>query len=325
MRVSRPSNRRTGRLRPCGFAALLLALTLTLSSCEKTTLTHQALQFNKTVQQHRLEQLFLNVIRAAKREPMAMTAVNILTTTNQSSASGSIGFPFGPLSQGPYSGGFNARRSQNPKLDLLILDNDDEVVKGFMEPVGSETINYFLNQGWNHEMLAYLFVEAIDGRLEDFGHEERNEISRCYQGNPPNLVHIPNDAADPLFTYMIRKHLPNLELHADGFHIVDSKVRLRTRSPQGIRYYLGELTRICLKDEGGEIPVVDGKPLFLVEHAPQIGPGKAVAVPYRGRFYSIPHQPENRSLSALTLVQQLVNLQTKKVQPATSTIQLIDG
>lgn len=306
------------------LSGLFLAAAL-LSGCARVSLTNQALDFNKTVQQHRLDSLFLNVLRSAHREPMAMTSINLLTTTNQRSTSAGLAFPFGPLSRGAYAADLDARFSQTPRLDLLILDNDDAFVKGFMNPVTTETISYFLHQGWNSKLLAYLLIESLDGKLEDYGPAERVEIARHYGGRSPARVSISNQPDNALFDWMMEKHLPNLQLSEDGFRIVTSTVRIRTRSPQGIIYYLGELSRVALGEEPGRIPVIDGKPLFLVRQGPKANLEAAVGVDFRGRFYHIPEDPPNRSLSALTLVQQLVNLQTKKVQPATSTIQLIGG
>lgn len=295
------------------------------SGCSRTTLTNQALDFNKTVQQHRLDSLFLNVVRAAHREPMAMTSINLLSTTNQASAGGILGLDFGPLSRLPYNAKIDARVSHAPRLDLLILDNDDEFVRGFMKSVDNETIAYFLHQGWNPKMLAYLLIESLDGQYEDYGPVERAEISRHSGGRSPAHVTISNQPDNPLFDYMIEKHLPNLQLSENGFRIVKSTVRVHTRSPQGILYYLGELARVSLGEEPGKIPEIDGKPLFLVRQGPRPSLESPVSVDFRGHFYHVPTDPPSRSLSALSLVQQLVNLQTKKVQPATSTIQLIGG
>lgn len=300
-------------------AALAAAL---VSGCSHTAFTSQALEFNKAVQQHRLDSLFLNVIRASHREPMAMTSISSVGTINTTSGGfSSLLIPFGPLSRSPYSANLNAQHARQPRFDLQILDNDTEFVKGFMAPVEEKTVNYFLNQGWRPKLLAYLFIESLQGNLEDF--TDRAEISRYFHGRPPAYVKIPNSPDCEVFQFLMEKYLPNLHVSDTGFRIVKSNVKIYTRSPQGVLYYLGELARVSLGQSAGAIPDIDGQPLFLVKQGPRTNIEASASVDFRGKFYHVPNDPPNRSLSTLTLVQQLVNMQTKKVQPTTTTIQLI--
>jgi hypothetical protein len=303
----------------------LISAAVIFAGCAHTTITNQALEFNKAVQQHRLDSLFLNVIRAAHREPMAMTSINTVAATNTASGGlTSLAFPFGPLSRTPpYTATFDAHLTRQPRFDLQILDNDTEFVKGFMAPVDEKTINYFLGQGWRPKMLAYLFIESLQGQVEDF--TDRAEIARMYNGHPPARVKVPNEPDNPVFDFLIDKYLPNLQVSDTGFKIVKSNVKVYTRSPQAILYYLGELARVSLGETHGTIPVIDGQQLFVVRMGPKTSLDAAVSIDFRGRFYHIPEDPRSRSLSTLTLVQQLVNMQAKKVQPPTTAIQLIGG
>lgn len=309
---------------PTLTSGLFLLVAAIFAGCAHTTITNQALEFNKAVQQHRLDSLFLNVLRAAHREPMAMTSINTVAATNTATGGvSSLFFPFGPLSRVTSTATLDAHLTRQPRFDLQILDNDTEFTKGFMASVDEKTISYFLNQGWRPKLLAYLFIESLQGQLEDF--TDRPQIDRFFNGHPPARIKIVNEPDSPVFDFLIDKYLPNLQVSETGFRIVKSNVKVFTRSPQAILYYLGELARVSLRESPGNVPIIDGQPLFLVRQGPKTNLNSAVSVDFRGRFYHVPNDPPNRSLSTLTLVQQLVNMQAKKVQPPTTAIQLIGG
>lgn len=293
---------------------LLFAGPLLFTSCIHNTLSHQALSFNRTVHEHRVEQLLLNVLRASNREPMALTAVTSLSTSNTKRASiGPVSGSFGALATDLYTGSVSGSVSASPNMAITILDDDPDFMRGFVSPVPHSTIRHFLEQGWNSQLLALLLIE---------------EIKNTKNGN------FVNDPRDPeafsAFRDLLRSNLQYLE-------VVDDQVRLRVtgsdalvvvRSPQSVLYYLGELARIQLGNRSnGVIPTIDShgveEPLFLIERVGEKAGKSGGSVVYRGQFYRVPMDQDSRSLQALAFVQQLINLQTKTVAPAPSTLRLV--
>ncbi|MCB1244231.1 MAG: hypothetical protein AB7I98_20970 [Verrucomicrobiales bacterium] len=328
-----------------------------LASCTRATLTTQAMAFNKTVGDHRVQQLFLNVIRAAHYEPMAITSVSSLQTTNKREIGvNDFSWKMGPLSVGPFGAALGGSASNTPTMTLNILDEDPKFTSGFMRPVSPGVIKYFLAEGWNEEFLAFLLIERIeglqgtssiwvndprkaqspefisfrDGIEEMVGHLGTIKVSegnsgtkvtkkKQVEGNVETWIETTEEASPP----------SSWEMKIEGGEPASAKLVLR--SPQGILYYLGELARIQIESgSDADIPEIHhshprgtepGEKLFLVRK----GPGRRgeVSVAHRGRTYHIPDSPPNRSMVALSFVQQLVNLQAKDVAPAPAVLQVV--
>ncbi|HRX54554.1 MAG TPA: hypothetical protein P5016_08585 [Verrucomicrobiales bacterium] len=139
------------------------------------------------------------------------------------------------------------------------------------------------------------------------------------EGNVETWIETTEEASPP----------SSWEMKIEGGEPASAKLVLR--SPQGILYYLGELARIQIESgSDADIPEIHhshprgtepGEKLFLVRK----GPGRRgeVSVAHRGRTYHIPDSPPNRSMVALSFVQQLVNLQAKDVAPAPAVLQVV--
>ncbi len=302
---------------------------LGMAGCAQPNLTHQAMAFNKTVQQHRLEQLFLNVLRAGDNEPMTMTAIGSLQMINEKSAGGGVDFKAGPLSMGPYGVRLGGDISSRPTMNLTILDNDEKFVAGFTQPIGQEKIGFIVQQGRDVELLAHLLVEKIHMPLKDLAPAERDAADRAAaRHHASGFVTLPNDprsAMYPVFLSVLERRLPNDVIITDqGFAIRDSQAEIIIRSPERILRFLGEVASLQMPPREAAsfpIPTVAGKPLFLVRT--DVGGGAAVSVVHRGRLHVIPNRPESHSLACLSFVQDLINIQSKQVPTAPSTIQLI--
>ncbi|MCG8602375.1 MAG: hypothetical protein MI807_19680 [Verrucomicrobiales bacterium] len=324
--------------------ALVPALLIpALSGCAKMTLSHQAMALNKTVHNHRVDQLLLNVVRASRYEPMAMTTIGSFVQRNTDTRKAGLGFNFGYLSSDLYEADVSAEYKQSPEMTMTILDNQKEFIDGFMKPISGETIAFFVKQGWNMQFLAYLVVEAIEVPYEDFNPADRAEIRERYPSRirrnteGTEFIRIPNDPNDDddAFDRMIIKNIDRMEIReiqASGGQVMEKfvipgvRAELVIRSPQGVLSYLGELARMSLKDSARDrIPKIgkDQEPLFhIVRHAKH--PGNAeVSVLHRGSFYSIPNNPPSRSMASLNLVQQLIDLQEKKIDQNPSSIRLL--
>src|SRR6185503_3403286 len=54
-----------------------------------------------------------------------------------------------------------ATLSKNPTFSLAVLDTQ-EFMRGFLTPLGKDTLNYFWTQGWPRELLLYLLVQRVE-------------------------------------------------------------------------------------------------------------------------------------------------------------------
>lgn len=115
-------------------------------------------------------------------------------------------------------------------------------------------------------------------------------------------------------------------------------LHLYLRSPQGILLYLGEILRAYHDYRPGhpnhrDITINGGEPLFRVEKTDHLGTNGDIAVTYRNERFYIPHCPSSerhcservgKTLTALTLVNQLIGLQRKATDlPLTQTVKII--
>lgn len=131
-------------------------------------LAMQAVSFNLTVEKAQNEMLLLNVIRAKDRLPMYMTGISSLTGNVQTTLSTGMGASY-TRSKGigldtitrsvtPSAG---ATLSTNPTFSLAVLDTQ-EFMRGFLSPVGMETLDYYWGQGWPRSLLLYLLVQRVE-------------------------------------------------------------------------------------------------------------------------------------------------------------------
>ncbi|MDF1816207.1 MAG: hypothetical protein P1V20_28665 [Verrucomicrobiales bacterium] len=298
-----------------GSLICAIAFAVVQSGCTKTMLGTQAMSFNKTVHDHRVEQLLINILRAAHREPVSMTSIGSIQTINKKEANiGPFNWEFGSRGIGPNRGAFSGSVSQQPTMKVTILDDQPKFAQGFMQVIDEKTISFFLDQGWNPEILAYLIVEKIDNT--DHG----------------TVYNDPKDAERFLaFQNVIRENVDFIRTHGGKLEIEGSDAVLRVRSPQGILYYLGEIARAQLyPTDTGIIPSIYDEsigvesPLFLVYRKIE-SPYTGVSVSYRGANYHMPVCLDNRSGQSLNLLQQIINLQEKDVDTGISTIQLVGG
>jgi hypothetical protein len=169
---------------------------LTLAACSAhRQLARQAVDFNLTVEKAQNEMLLLNVIRAKERLPLYLTGISNLT--------GSVETAFTAGLTGTYTGERESTRSSAPStvnllsrsytpslgatltaaptFTLTVLDTQ-EFMRGFLDPLGKETLAFFWSQGWPPELLVYLLVQQV-------------EISE--DGKPTRVLRNHPDSADP--------------------------------------------------------------------------------------------------------------------------------
>jgi hypothetical protein len=155
--------------------ALALMATVALSGCSvHQRLATQAVSFNLALEKSQNEMLLLNVIRAKDRLPMYLTGMSTLTgnvqTTLGATAGGSytrarggaVGAAMDTLTHA-YTPSATASEMENPTYSLTVLDTQ-EFMRGFMSPLGKDTLAYYWDQSWPGPVLLYLLVERIEER-----------------------------------------------------------------------------------------------------------------------------------------------------------------
>ena len=144
-------------------AAFVAAFGIALGGCAATTPTNKvAVNYNRFFQTSRDEVLVDNILRAAAREPLQFSTMG--TVTGGVRNSGSISFPLANLIGGkdPFtlSPGISVNEGINPAITIVPLA-DKDFTAGILTPVSLDTLNYFLNQGWDPELILTLTVGGV--------------------------------------------------------------------------------------------------------------------------------------------------------------------
>ena len=168
-------------IRRSTFALGLICLTLV--GCTAQRLATQAVSFNLTVERAQNEMLLLNVIRAKDRLPMYLSGISGLTGNVQTTLTSSLGSTYtdaratktapgataaevtDTLTRA-YTPSVGATFSKNPTFTLAVLDTQ-EFMRGFLTPLGKDTLNYYWTQGWPRELLLYLLVQRVEIQEKD--------------------------------------------------------------------------------------------------------------------------------------------------------------
>jgi hypothetical protein len=166
------------------FALLLLAT----SGCAfRSQVTGMAVEYNEFVAEATNRQTVVNILRARSREPLHFTSFSKVLGTAR--VEGTAGLDLAANGNGgdqlPQTGGgfATSRRSLGatnwtPKLGVKInsgtdfeigINATDEFWKGITTPVSPATIVHLLRQGWERDLISYLFVQRIEfaGRITD--------------------------------------------------------------------------------------------------------------------------------------------------------------
>jgi len=167
--------------------ALAVLASFALAGCSAhTQLATQAVSFNRTVEKAQNEMLLLNVIRAKERLPMYLTGISGLTGNLSTSLTGTLGGTYTGTGQKAtgnansaapgvtvtdtlaraYTPSFGGTVSANPTFTLAVLDTQ-EFMRGFLTPLGKDTLNYYWTQGWPQALLIYLFVQRVEIKVGD--------------------------------------------------------------------------------------------------------------------------------------------------------------
>lgn len=177
-----------------------------LCGCAATTTTNKvAVDYNRFFQRSRDEVLVDNILRAAAREPLQFSTMG--TVTGGVRNSGSISLPLANLIGGkdPFgiSPGVTVNEGVNPAVTIVPLA-DKDFTAGILTPVSLDTMNYFLNQGWDPELILTLTVGGVvcdtgkaktlvlnRGQLYDYDNEGRPVGPSAYDAFRRMFSHTP--------------------------------------------------------------------------------------------------------------------------------------
>ena len=144
-----------------GGYSKIVVLTCLLSACTHTgSITRTSAAYNKAMADVRNEQLLLNIIRAAVREPLQFSAMGEITTTFDRSAgldSNFNNFIAGgadAVTQVLKLGGGN-----KPVVKITPLSNK-EFIAGMLQPTTPETLKRFMDLGWDAEFMLPLLIRG---------------------------------------------------------------------------------------------------------------------------------------------------------------------
>jgi hypothetical protein len=144
------------------ISAALLALGGTLAGCAATTPTNKtAVNYNRIFARSRDEVLVTNILRASAREPLQFSTMGNVTGSVRNN--GTLSVPLNNLIsrvQTIVSPTISVNEGINPTINIIPLSNK-EFTEGILKAVTPEEVNYFINQGWDQEMILELVVGAV--------------------------------------------------------------------------------------------------------------------------------------------------------------------
>lgn len=170
--------------RPIGLALLIA----TTAGCAfRPQVSGMAVEYNEFIAEATNRQTVINILRARSREPLHFTSFSKVLGTAR--IEGTAGLDVAANGDGgerlPQAGGAFAtsRRTLgatnwSPKLGVRInsgtdfeigINATDDFWKGITTPVAPATIVHLLRQGWERDLISYLFVQRVDfaGRITD--------------------------------------------------------------------------------------------------------------------------------------------------------------
>jgi hypothetical protein len=162
-------------------------------------------QINRSSEKARNESILLNIVRASRRVPLNFVAISRVSGSTSATMGGGLpNFIVGPYAIGTAldklgpnltrdaiinNNTLNASTNASNSFDLSLLESKD-FYAGLLSPVDLPTLNFFIHQGYSHELLYWLFAEAVretaGGRTTEYRNLPRKVCSdndarpRCF-------------------------------------------------------------------------------------------------------------------------------------------------
>lgn len=171
--------------RPIALSLLLFA---TAGCAFRSQVSGMAIDYNEFVAEATNRQTVINILRARSREPLHFTSFSkVLGTARIEGTAGldlTVNGNGGEQLPSGASGAFaTSRRTLGatnlaPKLGVRVnsgtdfeigINATDDFWKGITSPVAAAKIVHLLRQGWERDLISYLFVQRVDfaGRITD--------------------------------------------------------------------------------------------------------------------------------------------------------------
>jgi hypothetical protein len=240
-----------------------LAATFLLTACATVdNFGDRGLAYNEQITSTQNRMLFLNIVRAAHKHPMAFTSIASVAGTATASGQLAFNLPFAdnpnltPFQAGPQIGA-----SGGPTFTINNLDGQD-FMKGFLTPIDIKTIDLFGQEGLPWQELYDLFVAKV-AITDSNGHP----LAWLYNAPGAWTTQVAQEAEFQNFLEVLRraklrtepiedfvkigpelsgKDLPTLE---SGIAVAQANLVLRSLGPG--RYQLGKTVadhRFCVGD-----------------------------------------------------------------------------
>lgn len=166
--------------------ALTMLLCASTGCAFRPQVSGMAVEYNEFVAEATNRQTVVNILRARSREPLHFTSFSKVLGTAR--VEGTAGLDLAANGNGgeqlPGGGSFATSKrtlgatNWTPKLGVRInsgtdfeigINATDDFWKGITTPVAPATIVHLLRQGWERDLISYLFVQKIDfaGRISD--------------------------------------------------------------------------------------------------------------------------------------------------------------
>jgi hypothetical protein len=144
-------------------------------------------QINRSSEKARNESILLNIVRASQHVPLNFVTISRVSGSTSATMGGGLpNFITGPFAIGTSgdklapsitrdatvnSTTLNASTNASNSFDLSLLESKD-FYSALLSPVDLPTLNYFIRQGYPHELLYWLFADAVretvGGRTTEF-------------------------------------------------------------------------------------------------------------------------------------------------------------
>jgi hypothetical protein len=175
----------------CMFRLLFAACSAVLvTQCAVVdTIDGRYAQINRSSEKARNESILLNIVRASQHVPLNFVAISRVSGSTSATMGG--GLP--NFITGPYpiataadklapsitrdatinNTTLNVSTNASNSFDLSLLESRD-FYTALLSPVDLPTLNYFIRQGYPHELLYWLFADAVRETVEGRTIEYRN-------------------------------------------------------------------------------------------------------------------------------------------------------
>lgn len=138
-----------------------LAVALLLAGCAGgERLSASMASINREYGELQNEALLLNILRRSASMPAHFTSLGIIRGRSRITAGADLSIPFG--GQAPAQFDFNPNLSivQGPAFEVLTQANQ-EFYRGYVAPIGTTAINYYLLQDFPKALVLSLFIDRI--------------------------------------------------------------------------------------------------------------------------------------------------------------------